>query len=141
MNDEPIYPDTNFYMDHFEGRVDKLRPLGEFAYNLLRKSVECEYKIIISSLVIDELEFNGLGDKIKELIGDLKDVHKLIYAEETENDEKKARQLRQKLKTSLNDTKHAVIANRMKAKFLVTRNMDDFKKLQHLVELKYPENL
>ena len=141
MNDEPIYIDTACYIDHFEGRIDNLRPLGEFAYNLIRKSIECEYKIIISNLVIDELEFNDYGKKIQELISDLKEADKLIFVEETSKDEEKARKIKNKRNTALNDTKHAVIANRAKAVFLVTRNMKDFEELQDLVTLKYPENL
>ena len=141
MNNELIYIDSNCYIDHFEGRVDNLRPLGDFAYNLIKKAIECEYKIIISSLVIDELEFNGFGEKIKELINDLKEVEKLVYAEETEEDDKKARSIKKDKQTSLNDTKHAVIASRKKAKYLVTRNIKDFEKLQNLVKLKFPENL
>jgi predicted nucleic acid-binding protein len=141
MNDEPMYPDTNFYIDYFENRIDRLRPLGEFAYNLLRKSMECEYRIIISSLVIDELEFNGYKEKIEELMNDLKELNKLVYVEESDEDNKKAHKLKREKHTSLNDTKHAVIANRVKAKYLVTRNMKDYGDLQDLVQLKYPENL
>lgn len=141
MNNELIYIDTNCYIDHFEGRVDKLRPLGEFAYNLIRKSIECEYKIIISNLVIDELEFNGYGDKIQELIRDLKALQKVITIEVTAEDEAKTLKIRKERNTAFNDTKHAVVANRAKAKFLVTRNTKDYEELQDLVELKYPENL
>lgn len=141
MDNELIYPDTNFYIDYFENRVDRLRPLGEFAYNLLRKSMLCEYKIILSSLVIDELEFNGYGEKIKDLIKSLKDLDKIIFIKESEDDDRKARKLKKERNTSLNDTKHAILAQKSKALFLVTRNMNDFTELQDLIQLKYPENL
>ncbi|MBI2129603.1 PIN domain-containing protein [Candidatus Woesearchaeota archaeon] len=141
MNNEPIYLDTNIYIDHFESRIDRLRPLGEFAYNLLRKSMECEYRIIISNLVIDELEFAGFKEKIRELIQDLMALDKVIAVEVTAEDEEKTRKIRKERNTTFNDTKHAVIANRVNVKFFVTRNMEDFVELQDLVKLKYPENL
>lgn len=141
MNDELIYIDTNCYMDYFENRRDNLRPLGDFAYNLLRKSIECEYKIIISSLVIDELEANGFGSKILGLIKDLREINKIVYSEECKEDEESARAIRKDRKTPFKDTKHAVISHRCGAKFFVTRNMKDFAELNDLVILKYPENL
>lgn len=141
MNNELIYVDTDCYIDHFEGRVDKLRPLGEFAYNLIRKSILCEYRIIISNIVIDELEFNGYGHKTSELISDLKEAEKLVFIEETSQDDEKARKIKRERTTPLNDTKHAVLSARSGAVFFVTRNMKDFEKLQDLVKLKYPENL
>ncbi len=141
MNDELIYLDTNIYMDYLENRTDRLRPIGEFAFNLIRKSINCEYKIIISSLVILELKFNGYNQKIQELIHGLKMFNKLVYIQEAEEDDKKARQIRREMQTPLNDMKHAVIAHRMKAKFLVTRNIKDFERLHWLVSVIYPENL
>ncbi len=136
-----IYLDTNIYLDYLENRTDKLRPLGEFAFQLIKRAIECEFKIIISSLIIDELEYNNYSKQIKNLINDLKELNKLIYTEETKDDEQKARNLKQKFKTSLNDTKHAVIAQRRGAKFLVTRNIKDYGELQNLVKIRFPENL
>lgn len=141
MENELIYIDSNCYIDYFENRTDKLRPLGEFAYSLIRKTIECEYKIIISSLIIDELKFNSYENNIKELIKVLKEVKKIAYIRESEKDEQESRKLKRERKSPLNDTKHVVIARRAKVKFLVTRNMKDFEELLDLVELKYPENL
>lgn len=92
-------------------------------------------------MVIDELKFNTFGDKIKELINDLKELDKLVYAEETEEDDKKAREIRKQRQTPLNDTKHAVIAKRAKAIYFVTRNVKDFEELQDLIKVTFPETL
>jgi len=139
MKSEPIYIDTNVYIDHFQNRVDKLRPLGEFAFNSIRKSVECEYRIIISSVVLDELEYNGYAEDIKELTKNLKALNKITYTEESEEDIKRVRMFG--LKSSINDAKHAVIAIRSKAKYLVTRNIKDFEMFQNLIKIRYPEEL
>ncbi|MBD3304093.1 hypothetical protein GF343_03035 [Candidatus Woesearchaeota archaeon] len=53
-----IYVDTNIYIDYFDGRTDYLRPPGEFAYQLLKRTFNCEFRIIVSSLVVDEIEYN-----------------------------------------------------------------------------------
>lgn len=141
MNEIIVYPDTNFYMDHFDGRVDNLRPLGEFAFQILRRIFECEFKVVISPLVLKELFYNTYEEKIKELMNDLKEKNKVIKIEVSEEDVKKARQISKERNTSFNDTLHAVIANKAKAEYLITRNVKDFEDLQDLVKIAYPENL
>lgn len=136
-----IYPDTNFYMDHFDGRVDNLRPLGEFAFQVLRRTFGCEFKIIISPLVLKELSYNTYEEKIAELIEDLKGKDKAIKVEISEEDVKKARQISTERNTDFNDTLHAVVANKANADYLITRNIKDFGDLQDLVKIRYPENL
>lgn len=141
MNETIIYLDTNIYMDHFDGRVDNLRPLGEFAFNILRRTLECEFRIIFSSLILDELVYNSYEEKISELIEDLKEKGKIINVDCTEEDKKKAGDICKERNTNFNDTVHAIIAKRMKAGYLVTRNVQDFTELQDLVKIVYPENL
>ncbi len=141
MSEIKIYLDTNIYMDHFDGRVDNIRPLGEFAFQILKRTFECEFKIIISAIILKELFYNTYEEKIKELINDLKEKNKIIKMKISEDDVKKARELSNKRNTSLNDALHAVIANKAKAKYLITRNIKDFKDLQDLVQIVYPENL
>lgn len=43
-----IYLDTCIYLDYLMDRKDNLRPLGEFAFQLLKRTFECEFEIIIS---------------------------------------------------------------------------------------------
>ena len=136
-----LYLDTNIYIDYFDGRVDNLRPLGEFAFNLLKRVLECEFQIIISSLVLDELEYNTYKENMLSLIKDLKDKNKLLIIDVNEEDIKNANKVKKERKTSYNDTLHAVLANRIKADFLVTRNLKDFEELQDLIKVVLPENL
>ena len=128
-------------MDHFDARVDHLRPLGEFAFEILRRTYQCEFKITLSSLVIKELLYNDYGKQIKDLIEYLKEKDKVIMVEVTDEDIKKARIISQERKTPFNDTLHAVIANRVNAAYLVTRNLKDFYELQDLVKITFPEEL
>ena len=138
---ELIYIDTNVFMDHFDGRVDKLRPLGEFAFQLLKKAVECKFDIIISTLVLKELIYNSYKNQIEILLPSLDEKGKIFRAEITQEDVEKARKICNERRTHYNDTLHAVIANKMRAKYLVTRNIRDFVELQDLVNVVFPENL
>lgn len=128
-------------MDHFDGRVDRLRPLGEFAFNLLRRSIECEFEIIISPLVLKELIYNSCEQSLRDLLPSFDAKGKIIRAEINDDDMQKTRVLCQERKTHFNDTLHAVIANKMNATFLVTRNIKDFYELQELVQVRLPEQL
>ncbi len=136
-----IYLDTNIYIDYFDGRSNGLRPLGDFAYELLRRTFQCEFVIIISPLVLDELFYNTYEKKINRLMKDLKEESKVISITETETDRMEARMLAKQRKTDFNDTLHTVLASRVKADFLVTRNIQHFAQLHDLINVCYPENL
>ena len=53
---------------------------------------------MISNLVLDELEFNNYGQKIQELISDLKEVDKLVFIKETSEDGAKAYKIKMERK-------------------------------------------
>ena len=136
-----IYIDTNVYLDYFDGRTDYLRPLGEFAYQLLKRTLDCEFRIIISGLILKELFYNSYEEKIQKLLPDFNSKNKIIEISADAEDVKKTRNLCRERRTSFNDTLHAVLACKVNADFLVTRNLKDFYELQDLVKLKCPENL
>ena len=136
-----IYLDTNIYIDYFEGRVDNLRPLGEFAYELLRKTFSCEFFIVISTLVLKELTYNGYEEQIKILIEELKKKEKIQCIELTREDKEYGLSLIKNRKTPHNDTFHVVLAQKAKAEYVVTRNLKDFIEMFDLIEIALPENL
>ena len=141
MGELLIYMDTNIYMDYFDGRTDRLRPLGEFAYQVLKRAINCEFKIIISGLVLEELFYNTYEENIKRILSDFAANNKVIKIEASSEDIGRARQIVKDRKTSFNDTLHAVLAKKANADFLVTRNLKDFYELQDLAKLALPENL
>jgi predicted nucleic acid-binding protein len=135
---EPIYCDTNFYLDYFLDRTDGLRPLGTFAFNLIKEVVDCKYEIIISDWVLIELENNGVPEEnIGFILNDLKKIRKLKIVVREENDIRDAK----KLSKNWPDALHVLLAKRAGAKVLVTRNIKDYADFQHLLEIKLPENL
>ena len=138
---ELIYLDTNVYLDYLEGRTDKLRPLGEFAFQLIKRAIECEFKIVVSSFVIEELENNIDMDKVDDLFDTLKKLNKIINLFPIKDDKDKAKELSKNRDTHYSDALHAVLANRAGAEFLVTRNIKHFSNLNDLVKVVYPESI
>ena len=136
-----VYLDTNIYIDYFLNRIDKLRPLGDFAFNLIKKIIMGEYKLIISDLVIIELERNGFEKQVKVLLEKLKETNNLIFVISTKEDNLRTKNIVKNRKTSFNDTKHAIVASKTKADYFVTRNIKDFEDLNDLVYPIYPESL
>ena len=136
-----IYLDTNIYIDYFEGRVDYLRPLGEFAFNVIRKTLGCEFKILFSQIVMREIEYNNYTDKMNALLKTLRDNNKLVNAEVLNSYSLMASKLSKKYKTSFNDVLHFIIAKENNAEIFVTRNIKDFPDFDDYPELVFPENL
>lgn len=50
-----FYLDTSIWRDYFEDRKDNLRPLGEFAFQLLKKCQQRKWVVIVSPEVEKEL--------------------------------------------------------------------------------------
>ena len=138
---ELIYLDTNIYLAYLENRTDNLRPLGEFALRLIQRTLGCEFKIIISGLVVNEVERHVNVERLKEVIRSLKETEKLIRVGITSEDEIRAKELTKTRDTHFDDALHAVLAQRAKAKFLITRNINDFADLQDLVDIRLPESI
>lgn len=136
-----IYLDTNIYIDYFENRTDKLRPLGEFAFNVIRKAIGCEFRIIFSQLVMNEIEYNNHLKEMNNLIIALKEKNKLVNANVLDSYSIEAKRLSKIHKTSFNDILHFIIAKENKAEIVVTRNIKDFPTIEGFPEVVFPENL
>lgn len=78
-----FYLDTNIWIDYFENRSDGLRPLGEFAFQFLKKVVETNSVIYYSDLVKTEL--NKVLTK-KVIDPKFNDIPNLVYVEFTKED-------------------------------------------------------
>lgn len=133
---EKLYLDTNIYLDYFENRHDNIRPLGFFAYNLIRRCIEGEFKIIISDWVVEE--FGKIGDprKIDDLIKTLKKHDSLLIVRTSSQDLSKSRKYKNKP-----DALHAILAIKASADYFVTRNIKDFLDFQDSINIIFPENI
>ncbi len=133
---EKLYLDTNIYLDYFENRHDNIRPLGFFAYNLIRRCIEGEVKLIMSDWVIEE--FGKIGDayKINDLIRTLKKHGSLLMVRTNSQDLSKSRKYKNKP-----DTLHAILAIKTCADYFVTRNIKNFPNFQNSINIVLPENI
>lgn len=131
-----IYFDTNIYIDYLENRTDGLRPLGSFAFELFRRSIECEFDIIVSDFVINELERYIDEKRINEVMDSIKKANKLVKICKSKEDVKKAG-----LSSNKPDALHALLAKKAGAEYIITRNIKDFLEFSHLVKPVLPENI
>ncbi len=138
MQNLPIYLDVNIYRDYLEERTNREgKDLEEKAWNIFARTISCEFKIVISDVLINQLAHQITPGKSQFLLELLKSKGKLVMVNVTVEDKKKAN----KLSTNYEDALHAVVAARAGAELLVTRNIRDFLPFNHLIKAKLPENL
>ncbi|MFH1774312.1 MAG: PIN domain-containing protein [Methanobacteriota archaeon] len=137
-----IYLDTNVYLDYWEARSDKLRPLGEFAYSVLRRSLECEFVILISDLVLTELRSSIEDAEIKAVLSSLKENNKLVVEKVRDFDVSKAKSLKKDYaEVPLPDLIHYCFAISNKADVLVTRDAHYSALPQDKINIRKPEEI
>jgi len=129
-----IYIDTNVYLDYLLNRKDRLRPLGDFAFELLRKAVSCEYWILLSDIVLDEMRAHTSKEDIEKLLCMIQKKLRLVPREEIDL-------IRAEEISPLNkiDALHYVLAKKGGAEIIVTRNTQHFGFSD--LQVKFPENL
>jgi len=88
-----IYCDTNIFLDHFGSRKDRFRDLGEFAFQIFRRTLDCEFELIISDWLLYELKNYVPPEKLKEFLEEFKKKNKLIKINKTDEDIKKAKEI------------------------------------------------
>ena len=131
------YLDTCIWRDYLEDRKDKFRPLGEWAFRLIRKIIDNEDEIIISNLLMDELKKDYSDKKINELFS-IVPKELLININCTYNQMKEAKKITKILKIPFGDVLHAVLAKDKCAEFISRDN--HFDKVDFIITKK-PEEL
>jgi predicted nucleic acid-binding protein len=136
-----IYLDTCVYMDYLEDRCDNIRPLGEFAFQLLKRTFKCEFNIVVSDWLLTEMEkHENVLPLFLELLKRLGNTEKVIFVTKTESTEKEAKELCKK-GFHLADALHAVLAGNAGAEYIVTRNIKDFPANYGSAKVVFPENI
>lgn len=137
-----LYFDTHIFVDYWNDRVDKMRPLGEFAYELIKEAISCKHILLTSDLVIHELT-NSCGIKEnniwKELFSDIVRAGKLIKLQITEKQIQEARLISNERKIPKSDALHAILA-RDNNSVLVSRD-HHHESVLDLVKVIPPEGL
>ncbi len=131
-----IYCDANVYLDHFGSRRDKFRDLGDFAFRIFRRTLDCEFKIVISDWLLYELKHYIPKEKLQEFLEEFKAKNKIVKISKTEEDEINAK----KYSTHFHDILHEILAKKAGATIFITRNIKDCINIDGL-EIKLPENI
>lgn len=63
-----VYFDTNIYINYLRGESSYFRPVSEYASNAFKSGIGCEYFIVFSDHVAEELDNKGFTKQ------DIKDV-------------------------------------------------------------------
>jgi predicted nucleic acid-binding protein len=132
-----FYIDTCIWRDYYENRVDRFRPLGEWAFRLLQHISDRGNALILSDVVIKELRRYYTAAQINTLLDAF--VEQIIVVSTGSPIVREANILMKQRKVSMGDALHALLARRSGA-ILVTRDTH-FLQLTDIVEVKKPEEL
>ena len=121
-----FYFDTSIWLDFLENRDEPEMPKGTWAQELIKKIVKEGNKILFSDNNMLELINNGyLELEIEDVLDKLNPI--IIYAEATEKEIGKAKDLSQKRNIPMRDALHALIARDNNSTLITLDN--HFKKL------------
>jgi len=131
------YIDACIWRDYFENRSDNLRPLGEWAFRLIKKVVEEGGLFIISDILIVELQKFYSDEQIASMFGIVPPELRLNVST-TEKQTKDALKMKNQLKIPSGDAFHAVLARDNNA-LMISRDAHFYGVIRIIV--KKPEEL
>ncbi|MDD5418205.1 MAG: PIN domain-containing protein [Candidatus Nanoarchaeia archaeon] len=137
-----IYLDTNVYLDYWEDRKDKFKPLGEFAFSLMKETINCRFFVLISEIVIKELRNVLFMQKEKifaTILSSLKESGKLVFVDISMEQVHESEKISRQKNIPKADALHAVLARDNKA-VLVSRDKHHIL-VKDIVEVMKPEEI
>jgi predicted nucleic acid-binding protein len=124
-----IYVDTNVFLDYLLERKNKQgKDLSKPAFEVFKRTLNCEFYIILSNHLLSELHRN-IAEKDTYML--LQWLKKKIITVENEYFDISG--------DNKSDTKHALLALKGDADFIVTRNKNHF--LNFSIKTVLPEEL
>ncbi len=115
-----LYVDTNIVLDFIWNRSSGLKPLGELAHIFFAESISCRHDLYISTHSLAELEKYIAKIHLTAFLDMISTKTTLIQV--LADDLEKARSL----EFHLSDALHLVLARKVGADAIVTRNLSDF---------------
>ena len=135
---QKFYLDTCIWRDYFEDRKDGIRPLGEFAFQLLKNCEKHGCNVLYSNLVVQELRAHYSKERVAEVFSSFK--HLLVEVQISNEQISEARKIVSSTQgTHLKDALHAILA-RDNCAVMLTRDKH-FDALVHLVEVSKLEDI
>ncbi|MEK6953347.1 MAG: PIN domain-containing protein [Nanoarchaeota archaeon] len=135
---EKYYVDTSIWIDLYEDRKGyNQEPLGDFALKLFALIRAKRNKLIITDILIKELEMNYSLEEINGMIKPFEGIIEKVIA--TKNQREEARKISKDRNIPPGDVLHAIIARDHKL-ILITRD-NHFKQLRDISEHYKPEEI
>lgn len=132
------YLDACIWRDYFENRSDRFRPLGEWAWMLIKKIIKEDNLFVLSDHLMNELKKHYSQEELTKFFEIIPQVL-IIKIETYEKQSKEALKIKNRLKIPFGDALHAVLARDNNA-IIVTRDKH-FYELTREVIIKKPEDL
>ncbi len=133
------YIDTSIWIDYFENRKDNLRPIGEWAFELIRTAVKDKATILFSNIVEEELLRQYSKESIEKIFKIIGDKRLLIRLACSEKQLKEGKPIARQRSIPLHDVLHAILA-RDNSAILIARDKH-FQELTDIVVPYKPEEL
>ena len=129
------YFDTSIWLDYFENRKDRFRPLGEWALALLAKIKAEKGKILVSDIVMDELKDQNAP--VKEILGPF--MEQIAAVEMNKEQYAEGKKISAQRHVPKGDALHAIISRDCKC-ILISRD-NHFTLLTDINKAYKPEEL
>ena len=130
-----LYVDTNVFIDFIKQRTNEEgKDISNSAGKLFSDTLSCKYNIAVSTWALKQIYNNIKVEEINMLFIMLKKkITKVSYDDE---DTQKAKN---KSSENFEDAMHIVLAEKIKADIIVTRNIDHFIEIGTKILIKKPE--
>lgn len=135
-----FYLDTAIWRDYFEDRADGIKPLGEFAFKFLKGCLERGIKVLVSDIVVFELEARLPKERVKEVFSSFSGIISMVVANAEQVSEARKEWQKRNKALPFKDVLHAIIARDNNA-VLVARDNHFFDMLASIVEVQKPEDI
>lgn len=133
------YFDTSIWWDFHENRVDRFRPLGEWAFELLKKIIREKDIVLYSKVIIEELLEYFSMEEINKMLSIVASKGLLEEVPISNEQKREAHFLKGQLNIPFGDCLHAILA-RDNFAIMVARD-HHFELLREITESKKPEEL
>jgi predicted nucleic acid-binding protein len=131
-----FYIDTSIWVDYYENRKDRFRPLGEWAFELFRLINKNKDTVLFSEFVLEELGRIYDNSEIIKILSAVAIKQEVFI---TESQIREANVLHRRLNIPKFDIIHGVLARDNDA-ILVTRD-NHFKEFKDSARIKMPEDI
>lgn len=126
-----FYLDTAIWRDYFEDRGDGIRPLGEFAFQFLKRCQQRKQFVLVSQIVENELLTHYSKEKVEQVFSSFSDIIVRVDHSKQQVSEALSFWVKANKKFPFSDILHSIIARDNNA-LLISRDW-------HFTEIKIAE--